>query len=208
MIFGIQIDDTWVDMAEYEHVCLPEHRVFNAREFGTYDREIDFNQSAKEEAEMDQLVTNIAQACPIGAALGCNGRGEGIVWTPVDTSLGSKYFFKVKGQDHSTVNHDQLKKVSNSKANVAHMTAVQDFVTAVVTEARLLQGVDYLAEMGLEVAPKNMGAFLQWVSRDVLKEDSDLMDKYGIKPEHFKKAVPKHARPWFSQFVLASSSSI
>lgn len=204
------MNDTWVDMAEYEHVRMPEHRVFNAREFGTYDREIDFNQSVKEEAEMNQIVTGVAQSCPIGAALGCNGRGEGIVWTPVDTSLGSKYFFKVKGEDHSTVNYEQLKKVLNSKANndPANMTLVQEFVMAVLTEARLLQGVDYLHEMGLKVAPENMGAFLQWVSHDVLKETSDFMDKYGIRSEQVKKALPKHARPWFSQFVLASSASV
>ena len=48
---------------------------------------------------------------------------------------------------------------------------------AVVTEARLLQGDDYLREMGLKVAPEIMAAFCQWVSHDVLKEDSDLMDK-------------------------------
>ena len=138
-----------------------------------------------------------------------SGRGEGIVWTPVDTSLGSKYFFKVKGEAHSTVNHEQLKKVLNSKAsNAANEPLVQEFVMAVLTEARLLQGVDYLREMGLKVAPENMGAFLQWVSHDVLKETSDLMDKYGIKSEHVKKALPKHARPWFSQFVLASSASV
>ena len=207
MIFGIKIHESWVDMADYEHVRMPDYRVFNAREFGTYDRVIDFYQLAKEETEMNQLVINIAHTCPIGVALGCSGRGEGIVYTSADTSHGSRYFFKVKGETHNTVNHDHLKVSKCTTPNADKATTLQQFVLAIVTEARLLQGIDYLREMDLKVSPKNLGAFLQWIICDVLKEDSDLMEEHNIKPENLKKAVLKYAMQWYNRFMLANCNS-
>ncbi|DBA75826.1 TPA: hypothetical protein ACH3X1_010231 [Trebouxia sp. C0004] len=34
-------------MAEFEHIRLPEARIFNAREFGNYDTAIDFEREAE-----------------------------------------------------------------------------------------------------------------------------------------------------------------
>ena len=105
------------------------------------------------------------------------------------------------------MNHDHLKVSKCTTPNADKATTLQQFVLAIVTEARLLQGIDYLREMDLKVSPKNLGAFLQWIICDVLKEDSDLMEEHNIKPENLKKAVLKYAMQWYNRFMLANCNS-
>jgi hypothetical protein len=81
--------------------------------------------------------------------------------------------------------------------NIEHIENIKKFVGYAVTESRLNQGLDYLREQHLEIDTKNTGAFLKWISNDVMKEESDTMSANGLDIKHVGSALSKKAREWF-----------
>ena len=211
MIFGIKVGDKWQDMADFEHVRLPDARIFNAREFGNYDMVIDLNKGASEMQRLEEMVQGVEKCCPVGKGLGVEGTGEGIVWTPykfqvLDTRQppdSAGYFFKVKGDEHRNVSEKKLAELKGCRVNADKQLRVREFAAAVTCEPRLRQGLAYLQEMGTEISIQNVGKFLKWVGDDVLKEESDLIKEYGLKPAAVTKAIPGRALSWFKRYLSA-----
>lgn len=208
MIFGIKIGDDWQDLADFESVRLPDARIFNAREFGNYDTTVDLSKSATESQRLEEVVAEIEKRCPVALKLGIEGTGEGVVWTPQDprsikTDHPNRYLFKVKGDEHRNVSSKKLSELKGHRVDADKQLRVKEFVAAVTCEPRLRQGLEYLVEMGMSIDIKNVGKFLQWLNADILKEESDLMQEYGLKPNDIKKALPNHALPWFKKYLDA-----
>ena len=206
MIFGIRLGDDWQDLADFENVRLPE--------FGDYDTAIDLNKSATEYRCLQEVVEGVEKKCPVAFALGVEGTGEGVVWTPRKLDVGpagepepSSYFFKVKGDEHRNVSSKKLSELKGYIVDGDKQLRVREFVAAVTCEPRLRQGPEYLVEMGMSIDIKNVGKFLQWLNADILKEESDLMQEYAVKPVDIKKALPSHALPWFKRYPKASARS-
>ena len=208
MIFGIKIGDAWQDLAKFEHVRLPDARVFNAREFGNYDTTIDLSRSASEYTRLQEVIADIEKRCPVALKLGVEGIGEGVVWTPQDpgaiqTEHPNRYFFKIKGDEHRNVSSKKLAELKGYRVDGDKQLRVREFVAAVTCEPRLRQGLEYIVEMGEILDIKNVGKFLQWLNADIVKEESDLMQEYGLKPVDIKKALPSHALPWYKKYLEA-----
>ncbi|MCJ1242705.1 hypothetical protein MMC14_010714 [Varicellaria rhodocarpa] len=208
MIFGIKIGDAWQDLADFEGVRLPESRIFNAREFGNYDTTIDLSKSASEYKRLQEVVAEIEKQCPVAVKLGVEGTGEGVVWTPKDpgslqTEHPSWYFFKIKGDEHRNVSSKKLAQLKGYRRDGDKQLRIREFVAAVTCEPRLRQGLEYLVETGMSIRIENVGKFLQWLNADILKEESDLMQGYGLTPVDIKKALPSHALPWFKKYLEA-----
>lgn len=77
------------------------------------------------------------------------------------------------------------------------VTSINEFVETVVTENRLKQGISYFKENNIEIGFKSTGQFLAWVVKDVLKEESDLLEQSNLDEKKIKNAITTKARIWF-----------
>jgi hypothetical protein len=59
---------------------------------------------------------------------------------------------------------------------------------------RLEQGISVLRERGLDIEPKNIGVYLQWISEDILKEEQDVMAANGVEWKKINPIVLQRAR--------------
>lgn len=123
-----------------------------------------------------------------------NSCGEGVVWkcvTPLWQS--SDYWFKVKGEKHSSSKVKTLASVDTEE-----VSNILDFVENTVTEERLEQGLDNLVREQLK--PFNMtsvGDFIRWVYNDIVKEESDTIVSNQINPKKLGGPIANKARVWY-----------
>jgi hypothetical protein len=173
-------------------------RIFHIEQFGFCTYVIDFNDDLDVAAKVNMInehVLAVENECPIGKFFGQSGIGEGLVLV----STCGRYTFKAKGEKHS------VSKVSKPVTiNEEELKTVMEFIDYAVTENRLKQGIAYMEEMGLDILPKNTGAFIKWVSGDVLKEEKDAITK--LSTEHlidWKTIAPmvaNKARQFYSNY--------
>jgi hypothetical protein len=197
VVFGAFENDVRVGLDKLKKIKLPKHRIFNIHDFFNFEFEIDFENPHHAQYLLTKLVEDIEEKCPVGAFFGVTGVGEGVVCQPVDESgkwdfRDTGLWFKVKGSDHSA---SKVKTLASP--NIEHIENIKKFVGYAVTESRLNQGLDYLREQHLEIDTKNTGAFLKWISNDVMKEESDTMSANGLDIKHVGSALSKKAREWF-----------
>lgn len=137
--------------------------------FPSYEMDIDFAHPELSQNALVDLTLAVEAECPVGRTQGVTGIGEGIVWFNAETGLR----FKVKGEKHSTSKVKTVKQIA--AVDLERMATVDAFVDNVVTENRLNQGIAKLGEMGLPIEMSSIGAYIKWVSGDVLKEEMDLI---------------------------------
>jgi hypothetical protein len=115
--------------------------------------------------------------------------GEGIVWAPVDNSLPFEMWFKTKGLEHK-------KGAKAPKVEVAPevMQTQRELAEKLLPDWRLEQGISVLRERGLDIEPKNIGVYLQWISEDILKEEQDVMAANGVEWKKINPIVLQRAR--------------
>lgn len=188
----------WLYPEEMSAVPLPEHdRVKSILDFPTYRVTIDFNNSALVQNELVRLTENVEAECPVAAAMGVSGTGEGIVWRCVSPDYNSSdYWFKVKGEKHSVTKVKTLAPV-----DVELMTSIHEFVGAVLQSSRLQQGIEHLRESGLEPSKRTTAEYLRWVIKDVMKEESDTMEASGLQSKQVNKHLSTQARKWYFEWL-------
>lgn len=154
--------------------------------FKTFKIDIDFNQHEMAINQMIAMVEAVENECPVAKAFGISGIGEGIVFS------NGEYVFKCKGEKHSVSKVKTLIPV-----DVERLQGIQNFVEYALTEARLEQGVQSV--VGLNVIPeaKDIGAFLSWINKDVIKEETDVLVANGLDMKVVGKAVSTKARTWY-----------
>jgi hypothetical protein len=204
IIFAIRVYDEveeqgrWLYPEEMSAVPLPEHdRVKSILDFPTYRVTIDFNNPVLAQNELARLTENVEAECPVAAAMGVSGTGEGIVWRCVSPDYNSSdYWFKVKGEKHSVTKVKTLAPV-----DVELMTSIHEFVGAVLQSSRLQQGIEHLRESGLEPSKRTTAEYLRWVVKDVIKEESDTMEASGLQPKQVNKHLSTQARKWYFEWL-------
>lgn len=174
-----QVEKAWVVFAiqdsggnwyypEFESNTL--NRVFNIIDFPVFKITIDFNDTESAQEAVQTLVNEVEKECPVGKAMGVSGLGEGLVFTNYSLFPTEPVMFKAKGEKHS------VSKVASNKVSPNTYSKVAPFLSTVLTKNRYDQAKAYFNEMGLELELKNTGKFIQWVSNDVKKEESDLLE--------------------------------
>lgn len=125
---------------------------------------------------------------------GIEGVGEGFVyypWCNFDIGEGlhdiARFMFKAKGQKHSV--NKQKKAVLLDAEKIAH---ANEFSNKFVTNARCNQALEHV-----DLDIKNMGAFLKWVSNDIIKESEDELEASGKDWKDVAKSVTMVASHWF-----------
>jgi len=162
---------------------------------------IDFGSRAQLEvvaAVLEQRVIEVEHEDPwVKRALGVSGIGEGLVFYPVRVDGGppsvepqnlAELMFKAKGEKHRTAGAKVAVSVDPAVA-----ASADEFVSMMVTEARLQQG---LSAVGAR-SPKNTGAFLVWIVADVQKESVAELEASGLTWAQVEKGVQAKARAWF-----------
>lgn len=194
-VFAIKSGETW---RSAEQFTIAEEGIHNIYNYPTYRVTLDLSFPETAILEMEKLVTEVEECCPVSKMLQSQGLlgeatdeliGEGIVWTPKDHALfaDTGTWFKTKGQKHSVSKVKKL--VSLDPEKVAN---IQEFVAYAVTEQRLEQG---LQEVGLD--QKLIGKYIGWVNQDINKEEGDVLESNGLTMKDVGKHLSNKAREWY-----------
>jgi hypothetical protein len=194
VIFGVKVDNKWIELNP--ELQDNNQRIYNILQFGTYDIDIDFDDTSAAQDLMIKLTEEVENCCPVGKFFGVEGVGEGIVFTCVDNP---NIKFKSKGEKHSVT---KVKKL-NSPVPESYEEVI-NFVESVVTENRLQQGITYFKENMIDIDIKNTGKFLSWITLDILKEEEDTIVTNNLNVNKVKKTIAEKARRWFinSTFLI------
>lgn len=185
----------WIEPKEWSHIKWHDKLIYNIYDFPIYEIDIDFAYPTLVQNKLAQITEEVERQCPVGAYFSKIGIGEGVVWTEWAQTRGG-LTFKVKGEQHSVSKVKTLAPIDTEK--VANL---QEFIDYACTENRMLQGLDYLREQQSAIEMKNIGVFLKWLVSDIIKEESDTMEKSNIDPKDIGRAVQNKARPWFQQHL-------
>lgn len=182
-----------------------DHNVFNIYTFKNWSIQIDFANPELSVNKMVELTNEVEAECPVGAAFGAIGVGEGIVWKAI-TDFNDPFpnldrlIFKVKGAKHS----DSHTKVQ-AEVDVEKVASIKAFANVVVTDHRLEKMVEKLKEAGIEVDVKNTGEFLKLVGQDVIKEETDRLEASGFVWKDVAGAVNNTAKQWWMKLIRSES---
>lgn len=166
VIFGVKVkpesdeeESFWLD---YSELRSTNPRIFNVDEFGTYEKEIDFDNPKMVVNELIDITNEVEKSCPVAKHFGIESdRGEGVVWTTF--YKGKRFNFKVKGDKHSKTKVKKLASVDKEK-----LINIDAAVEYLVTESRLDQAID---ETGVELDRKFTGTILSWIAKDIREEE-------------------------------------
>lgn len=208
VIFGIKLisqdeeeADQWQNIEILQPIlgALNNHNIYSILQFKTYSITIDFGNLEQAKTELEKLLDSVEQECPVAAAFGIQGIGEGVVFSCTNPDYsGNRATFKVKGQAHKQVKHTPKVEIDPTIAANA-----KQFAEMTVTEARLQQGLNRLTgELKMKLELESMGEFLKWIAQDVFKEESD---RIKIMPQEEKKRCNRYisemAKQWFIEKV-------
>lgn len=199
VVFAYNIDGVWQrDLGEScgNWEVLKEHNIHHINHFPTYEIDIDFNHPELSQNKLIEMTQAVENECPVGAAFGISGTGEGIVFR-CDTV--PSICFKSKGEKHSVTKVKKLNSV-----NVEEIYSIQEFVEYAVTENRLQQGITYLQEQLLDIDIKNTGVFLKWVANDTFREEQDVIVQRQLPANKLGSYISKKAREWYMEKLQES----
>ncbi len=138
----------------------------------------------------------------IKETFGIEGIGEGLVYYPI-SHPGFKSFsslsFKVKGEQHKVV-----KTKESVQIDPEMVKSVEEFISLVLTENRLEQGVRAVADGELKFEIPLLGKFIGWISQDVKKETSSELEASGLKWKDVNKPLGTKTRDWYLSKVKES----
>ncbi|KAL8772008.1 MAG: hypothetical protein Q9209_002673 [Squamulea sp. 1 TL-2023] len=201
VIISIRINDVWVSETDYSDIHDEANGIYHIGKAGCYQLDLDSEDINSSEAAIQAIVTNVERTCPYGLVRGVTGPGEGIVWKARDHMDNPDMWFKYKG-DSIAVSHD-WKNVKLPEVAVAASNPEREynFAKSVVTERRLEQGLEYLAEIGT-ARKDGLGKFLAWVQKDVLVEEKIEMGARGIGQGKLKPAIRSIAKAWYNKKLI------
>lgn len=178
-------------------------RFYDIREFGVW--KVTFNPSIPEttQKELAEITKSVESKCPVAEFFGIkSGLGEGVVWHPYAKDMdvednikngGSiSLYFKVKGSKHSNTKVRTL-----ASPNPERLESINKFIEYVLTENRFEQAV---RETG-EISKQNMGKFLSWIAKDVMKEESDTLKASGLDWDKVSKPITSTAMSWYKSKI-------
>jgi len=212
VVFAIQLGDPSLETArlvvEPERIAamLPDHPdVFVLPWHGdpvTLDfADVDALRGSAE--AINAMVAAVEATDPwVSNAFGIDGVGEGVVLYPVegvvfdsdggtDRDAYAELMFKAKGEKHQVTRQRKPAQIDPEVAN-----SIAEFVTLVVTPARLEQGLE---QVGGLADMKRMGDFLRWFGGDVRKETAAEMEAAGLEWKQVAKALTQAAQRWFRE---------
>ncbi|KAL8807388.1 MAG: hypothetical protein Q9182_000727 [Xanthomendoza sp. 2 TL-2023] len=205
VIISIRINDAWVPETEYHNIDYEAEGIYHIRKAGCHQVDLDLDDVNSTEAAIQALVAKVEETCPYGLTRGVTGRGEGIVWKARDHIENPEMWFKYRG-DSTALCHEWV----GGKKKQSHTAAVTkenreheyEFAVTVVTERRLEQGLEFLAETGVQMDKAALGTFLAWVRNDVISEEQREIEEQNLSQPRLKPAITSIAKTWYNQKLI------
>ncbi|KAK5747407.1 hypothetical protein LTR17_000048 [Elasticomyces elasticus] len=177
VIFSIHIGNItnvgWEHIEDYADISDDAEGLHNVSKAGFFHLDYSFeDEGAAFLAQAKELTLKVADACPFGEAMGVDGKGEGIVWTPSRLSIlpnTEDFWLKTKEEHFRSVAVPQRKERLPESADAGEKARA--FAELTCTKGRLEQAWAYLLEMGVERDMKGMSTFLGWMTRDIEVEE-------------------------------------
>tara|TARA_R110000824_G_scaffold12226_7_gene53680 strand:- start:75400 stop:76440 length:1041 start_codon:yes stop_codon:yes gene_type:complete len=194
VIFAIKCKGVWLHDDELKNVKCVDSKVYNVLDYPHYSMEIDFQNPELFQNKLGDITLEVEKECPVGKGFDVEGIGEGVVWVPVDPEWNSsKFWFKVKGEKHSVTKVKKLAAVDIEKVKT-----VNEFIDKVVTDNRLLQGVEFVKseKKVSEVSREHIGDFIRWIYNDVIKEETDTIEASGLEAKELGGPIAKRTKEW------------
>lgn len=168
-------------------------KIYNIYMVPIYNITIDFNNPKNSQNTLIKYTNDVEMECPVGKHFGVSGIGEGIVWICRHMEYNSsKYWFKTKGEKHSST---KVKKIAS--VDIEKLNNIRDFITNTVTESRLMQGIQYLDEMNIERSKDNVIHFVNWMIDDIKKEEMDSITKNQFDIKEIEKNIKTTCYKWY-----------
>lgn len=181
-------------LAEGGHTVYNDARIHFILEIPTYSITIDFSEPEQFTEKLTEMTLTVEEKCPWAEYRGAEGIGEGIVWVNADDEGNSDYWLKTKGVKHQGKDKSKVKTLSADPVKVA---AIRELVEELLPEWRLEQGIAYLKENGMEVSQKSTGQYLQWVNKDIIKEEESVIAANEYTWKEISPYINQKARDWF-----------
>lgn len=164
---------------------------------------IDFANPEKYTQDLEERTLAYEEHCPWAALFNVDGIGEGIVWEATGEFADKReWMFKVKGLLHQKSN--KTKPTNLVHVDPVKVEKVAELIAEILPEWRLEQGISEVKQAnGGAISTKNMGEFLQWISRDIIKEHSDTIanNEFDWKKDISPKVI-QTARDYFLRSPL------
>src|ERR1035437_453785 len=208
VIFGIALvnadeEKTYLTRAQVEEVLVnnvkkPEGKIpddsyiYSIYDFSTYIFEVDFENPHLVQNALNDICLKVEQECPVGKAFGITGIGEGIVIRCVSDGYNDSGFWaKIKGSLHSASKVKTLATV-----DVERINDIQALAATLAHNGRLEQGLQLVFDTlnGGEVDIKRTGEFIQWMMKDIFKEEIDTIAASGYNGKELNGPISKIAR--------------
>ena len=190
VVFGIKVDGEWIEKSIENK---PESGIYDIRNFKKWEIDIDFNDPQQVQNQLVDWTLEVEDRSPFAIAIGIDETkgsiGEGIVFSTPD----KKYIFKVKGELHA--NGSKVHKLASVDLEIVN--SANEFVNLVLTASRLEQGISYLRENNHELSKKSTPIYLDWIKRDIIKEETDTLTKNGLDINTVVSKITTKAREYF-----------
>lgn len=200
VVFGIKLlskdseeKNEWLSNENVEALIgnHPEINLYNIFEFGQYSIDIDFNRPDLSQNTLIDMTIAIEEECPVAKYFGIEGgTGEGLVWSC--SQFDKHYRFKTKGEKHVISKVKVLVPVDIERAK-----SIYELVDNIVSENRLLQGLDYLRSNNIDLDIVNTGKFIKWVNDDLIREELDTVIGSGFEIKEVLGPASKKSKQWF-----------
>jgi hypothetical protein len=189
IIFDIMVDGEYIqNKPEYS---IEPNSIYNILRIPTYHVTIDFSFPEKSQDYLSEILNGIEAECPWAKQFGVSGIGEGIVFRSVNYPV--RLIFKIKGTKHA---NKDTSKPTRVEVNIEKMKNIHSLVEALAPEWRLEQAITEIG-CGDFLDRKKIGEFLKWISKDILKEESNRIADSGLEWKEVTPHLMTYCRNWF-----------
>ncbi|KAK5742968.1 hypothetical protein LTR17_002980 [Elasticomyces elasticus] len=200
VLCSIRIENkrSWEHIEDYADISDDAEGLHNVSKAGFFHLNYSFeDEGAAFLAQAKKLTLKVADVCPFGEAMGVEGKGEGIVWTPSRLSNlpnTEDFWLKTKEEHFRSVAVPQRKERLPESADAREKARA--FAELNCTEGRLEQAWAYLLEMGVGRDMKGMSTFLGWMTKDIEVEEKREIESRGFG-RMWKGEVARVAKRWY-----------
>ena len=201
VIVSVLINDAWIEDKYYQDYEAPDAAIYNIGRADRFFFELDPLDIPGTLKTAEMFAERVALTCPFALEFRVQGEGEGIVWKPVAQELNGKpaLWFKTKGGRFKPSFTPKPKKLPEGKQE--QQEASDAAARAWCTHERLLQGCDYLKEVGMKRDLTSLSDYLKWVQNDIFVEEKGMIEEQKIDKETLRWSITRIARLWYMQRV-------